>query len=43
VVCEEIELLETQNLANRKTTKAIRLQSGDSKDHVEKFSLYAIP
>jgi hypothetical protein len=38
-----MELLETQNLAYRKIIKAIRVWPGDSKDHVEKFSLYTTP
>lgn len=40
---KRMELLEAQNLAYRKTINGIRVQSGDSKDHVEKFSLYTIP
>jgi hypothetical protein len=32
-----MELLETQNLAYRKTVKDIRVLSGDGKNHVEKF------
>jgi len=38
-----MELVERQNLAYRKTIKAIKVQSEDSKDHVEKFSLCTIP
>jgi hypothetical protein len=38
-----MELLERQNLAYRRTIKATRVQSGDSKDHIEEFSLYTIP